>query len=195
MNNNTLDFTTVDNNTDMNSLLDYIDALDAEDANLREDKNLDTYSIQDDSTADYYIRQYKKTQNEIEDAQATAKKAIQAYTEKVESWLSKTTNSLENKQFYFQTMLENYAHAKLDGTKKKSLRLIEGSIGFHKQQPQYIYDDNVLAATLDSKYLKPVVNKALLKKDGVIRNGQFYLNDVPISGVTIEERDKKFVVK
>lgn len=150
--------------------------------------------------ANNYIRKYKELEAEIQSIQATAQEAVDQYTQKVEMWEQNQLQQIKRRLQFCKFALEQYTQNNLtDG--KKSLRLIEGTIGFRKQPPALVYDDeeeviNYLKQTRpDLIKEKLALDKNNLKKDGQIVDDTFMLDGKPIPGVSVEQKDKQFVVK
>lgn len=179
------------------SLLDFIEEEESEEYGTGENEN---FTISSPDQANYYIKKVKETRDEIAEVEATAKKKIEEYVDKVNRWRDSVTAPLENRERYFTNLLEVYAATTLEGTSKKSLKLIEGTLGFKKQIPQYNYEDEVLlefAKTSAMDYVKTAlsVDKGKLKKEATVKSGKLYIGDVEVKGVSVVAREDKFDVK
>lgn len=181
----------------MNNLLDFINEMEEDELEIPDHEPM---SIESMDQANYYVRRLKEIQAEKKQIEDTAKAQIESYVEKVEQWLKSTTNPLDYSEEFLTGLLEVYTAGMLEGSSKKSLKLIEGTLGFRAQQPEYIYDDEALlnyVETSATDYLKtkPSVDKSALKKVAKIKGNQLFLGDKPVQGVTILKRDPKFSVK
>lgn len=158
------------------------------------------FRIQSTDQANYIARKVKELRAEQEEAQKTAKMQIEAYKERVETWLEQVMKPLQNQEEFFLRLLEDFAREKLSGSNKKSLKLIEGTLQFRKQQDKFEYDDDLLLNYVESnlpEYIKTKlsVDKVNLKKAGKVKNGRLYINDEPVAGIAIMPQDDKFDVK
>ena len=77
-----------------------------------------------------------------------------------------------------------------------------GIIAIKKQLPQYDYNDEAViswAKEMAPEFVKTTVkeslNKAELKKQCKVTNGELYLSGQKVPGVIVTDRDDKFEVK
>lgn len=185
-------------NSFLDDLLAFVEKTEAEELDLTNVN--EGFSIQSTDQANYIAKKVKELRAEQEEAAATAKEQIKAYQEKVEMWLEKVVNPLKNQEEFYLRLLENFAREKLEGSSKKSLKLIEGTLQFRKQQDKYEYEDNVLQAFVEENLpdyvkVKTSVDKTKLKKDATVVNGQLYIDGTLVEGVTVMKQDDKFDVK
>ena len=185
----------------MEDLLSEIDEQEVKAADIDQVRNR---GITNDDQADFFIRRYKALEDTCCNINDAADQKLSDYQEKVESWRENQLKSYQYTMDYIRGMLEAYAHSRLEGSKKRSLKLIEGSIGFVKQQPAYEHDDDKLREYLGSvsngdKYLQqvpPKVKWGELKKIGTLDNdGVFRINGTAVPGVVVTKRQDKFAVK
>jgi hypothetical protein len=158
------------------------------------------FQIETMEQANYITRKLKELRAEQEQIEETAKRELRRYEDKVNTWKEKTLSPLQNQEQFYMSLLESFARQKLEGSNKKSLKLIEGTIGFRKQQDKYEYDDKVLTAYLEENHkdlvkYKASPDKIALKKAGEVKNGVLYINGKAVPGVTIIPQDEKFEVK
>ncbi|MED1125200.1 host-nuclease inhibitor Gam family protein [Bacillus atrophaeus] len=185
-------------NSFLKDLLSFVEETEVEEFDLT---NIDeSFSIQTMDQANYIARKLREIREERKEAEETAKAQIAAYERKVSTWLEKVSNPLNSQEQRFLQMLEVFAAEKLEGSNKKSLKLIEGTLQFRKQHDKYEYEENTLLAFAESnlpKYIKtkPSVDKAKLKKDAEVKDGQLYIGDNVVQGVTVIPQPVKFDVK
>lgn len=186
-------------NSFLDDLLSFVEEVEVEENNI--DVTKEGFSIETMEQANYITRKLKEAREEKAELIEVAKDAIAKYEAKIERWKEATMSPLENQEQRYLSLLEVFATNKLEGSNKKSLKLIEGTLAFRKQQDKYEYEDNVLLAYLEENYkkeyvnYKPSSNKAELKKAGKAKDGKFYLGDVEIPGITVTPQDQKFEVK
>lgn len=179
------------------SLLDYVDEI--EDVETSQDN--DHFHIENMDQANYYIKKYKELDQEEQTINETAKEYLNSYKEKVDSWQNKVLEPIQNKKNYYEYLLKEYASNQLQGTKKKSIKLIEGTLGFRKSNPNIIYDENeMLEYLINEEYDRLYktsykIDKRELQSLTEIKDGELYLDDNKLDFVQIEEREPSFSIK
>lgn len=185
----------------LNDLLFDIEQQEIDELNLNE--VTPAAGIASDQQAEFFIRRYKRLKDTEEMINNTADQQIKAYREKVDNWRESELHSVKAQMDYISLILESYAKTKLTG-KKKSVKMIEGTLGFSKQQPKFDWDDKKLREFLSkteggSQYLEPQEPKVKwgeFKKAGDIdSDGIFRYNNETVPGVVVTTRPDKFSVK
>ncbi|PTY93009.1 host-nuclease inhibitor Gam family protein [Heyndrickxia sporothermodurans] len=185
-------------NSFLDDLLSFVEEAEVEELDLT---TVDEgFSIQNMDQANFIAKKVKEVRAEMEEAAETAQAYLESYQEKISNWLEKTQNPLRNQEAYLLRLLENFARTKLEGSNKKSLKLIEGTLQFRKQQDKYEYEDNVLLTYAENNLpqfikTKLSVDKTELKKKATVKNGELYIDGVLVPGVTVTAQDEKFDVK
>lgn len=184
----------------ISAMEDLLNFIEKEDDTLIGD--VDThYIIKNQDEANIYIKRYKNIVAQMNEIEKTSKEALSKYADKVNTWKESCLMPLQRKLQYYETLLQQYAEHQLEGSNKKSLKLIEGTIGFRTPPVKFNYNDEEVLYWLKqvnaSDYLKETttINKEALKKAGAIKDDKFYINDVEVPGITLTKQDKKFVVK
>ena len=169
---NPIDGTTMD--FLMNDLDDSVAAAEKEALGLNgevEAEEDDGYKIETRDQAEYYTRRLVQAQRENAAVELAAKTRINEYRERVNAWkeskLKENAGDIER----WTGLLRTWAEKELEGSKrKKSVKLIEGTLSFHKKD-DYQFDDEKIIAYLQSqnredliRYAAPEVNKTALKK-------------------------------
>lgn len=170
---------------------------------VEEQQDSESFEIESVMQADFFIRKYKELAAEKKEFERIAKEKLEFEKNKVEAWLEKHNKQINTSLEYIEKLLKSYAIENIDTTsKKKSISLPEGIIGFRKQQDEYAYENDVIADYLrtinDSRFFIPVEPKLdikTLKKTGKAVDGKFYLNDRLVPGITVTPREDKFEVK
>lgn len=179
------------------SLLEAIDSEEVSELGINAD---DKFTIQTKEQAEYLVKTYKKLLEEVENVNKTAKEYISKHKEKAEKWQRAEIRKREGTMCWFETRLRAYAEKQLEGTKKRSLNMIEGTLGFRKNE-SVEYDDeellNYLKVTAPNYLEQPPlkIKKAELKKNGEFRNGKFILDDKEVPGVMKIVLPDNFAVK
>lgn len=170
------------------------------------------YHIKSESEANYFIKKYKDLVEKRNSVNATAKAEIERYTLLVNSWKEKELNELANTESFFLSILEEYARKELEekGGKKKSINLIEGTLGFRKQQNDLLYDEEQVVEFCKKHLLeayslgiiappKPItydIDKRALK-EVVLKSEdrKLHLNGEVLPDFQVLEKEEKFGVK
>lgn len=187
-------------------LFEEIDAEEAKELQI-EDPTAEGFSIKSEKQANYFIRRLKKIQSEKAEAARMSQEALNEYTVKVQRYLDGVCNPLNSQEEFFLAALHEYAlKEKQKDPKKKTFKMIEGTLAFKKQVPEYLYDDDALKKflkedkSLEKDYLKEKTtytpDKVKIKADGTVnKTGQLLLNNKIVTGITVTERPEKFEVK
>lgn len=186
----------------MDQLLAFIDESDAESLDIQlEPKEVTPIT---EEQAEYYIRLYKKLKKEQQEAIETAEAYIQKAKDKAEAWLEKREADSAFLKKLCEDKLKSFLEDNLakNGSKKRSIALIEGTIGFRKQQDNYEYhDEKRTLSYLEENGLKeyinykPSINKTVLKKAAIVTNGRLYIDGREVPDITVTPRDDKFEIK
>lgn len=176
--------------TAFKSLMDYVDEVEAE---TYTSEDTGAYRISGRNEAEYRIKEYQQITQQIADSKKAAADYVEEATKKANEWLDKELNSLVNRKQFLESILRDYAEEQLKDSKKKSLKLIGGTLAFRKPAPKVDYDDNVLRKYLFMnavsflKKQEPKVDHAELKKAAEIRGDKMFLNGKEIPGVTVTQ--------
>ncbi len=185
-------------NSFLEDLLSFIDEAEVEEANFNEKE--DGFCIESMDQANYIAKKLKELRKEKQEIEESAKNAMDKYAAKIQAWKEKNLGPYENQEEFFLRMLKSFAEEKLRGSTKKSIKLIEGTIGFKKQQDKYEYEDEQLLEFLESSHkefvkYKPSVDKIKLKSETTPKEGKLYFGEVLIPGVTVTPQEEKFDLK
>ena len=151
------------------------------------------FAIETRDQAEYYTRRLVEAQRHDAAVKAAAKKRIQEYTERVKAWEESELKEHAFDVERWTSLLRIWAEKEIVGSKKKSIKLVEGTLSFHKDT-EIKYDDEKLIPYLKKnyKYLlveqEPKVDKLALKK-------KFNLEKDKIPGVTFIQKPDSFSVK
>ena len=181
----------------LEELTDFIEEEEIQELELDQDELI----IKDTRQAEYFLKKVKELQREKEEIEQTAQFAIEEYQKKVEKWKKQKLSPIENTIEYFSNLLDSFARYKLEGSSKKSLKLIEGTIGYRSQAPKYNYEDEKALVEFleknapDFLRYKKEPDKSQLKKQAEVVDGKLYIDDKLVEGITVEERGDAFYVK
>ena len=164
-----------------------------------ENRNLAVVSTIDE--ANYTIRRIKELQEQKEHDIAEAERMLKLYKDKVKMFIDSKCSSYDFEIERLQQMLEPYIQSSLEETGKKSVKFIEGTAGYRKQEKLIDHDDIELEKEVkgidDDKYFKTVTKFSWpnLKKDLEFVDGKVLLNGKELTNVRYEDRDDAFYVK
>lgn len=183
----------------LEDLLNFVDETEAEETGLN---SADAgFIIDTPQQANYVLRKVKEIRKQAEDVRVTAQQEVDKYAAKVQVWADKQLSQMEYSENYFLSLLEDYARSHIDPNgKKKSLSLIDGTVGFRKATDKYEYQDDILISALQEKHpelieMKPSLKKAELKKIIKVKEDGVYLDDILLTGLTVTPQPEKFEVK
>lgn len=164
-----------------------------------ENRNLAVVSTIDE--ANYTIRRIKELQEQKEHDIAEAERMLKLYKDKVKMFVDSKCSSYDFEIERLQQMLEPYIQSSLEQTGKKSVKFIEGTAGYRKQEKLIDHDDVELEKEVkgidDEKYFKTVTKFSWsnLKKDLEFVDGKVLLNGKELTNVQYEDCDDAFYVK
>lgn len=164
-----------------------------------ENRNLAVVSTIDE--ANYTIRRIKELQEQKEHDIAEAERMLKLYKDKVKMFVDSKCSSYDFEIERLQQMLEPYIQSSLEESGKKSVKFIEGTAGYRKQEKLIDHDDVELEKEVkgidDEKYFKTVTKFSWsnLKKDLEFVDGKVLLNGKELTNVRYEDRDDVFYVK
>ena len=159
----------------------------------------ETFTITDESSANWALRKIKQMNDTIESNNALA----QAEIDKIEQWQNEVNEQAQSSIDYFQSLLAQYAIKKREEDPKfKSLKLPNGRIGFRKSQDKWVYDNDKLIESLEKAELKDFIrvkkepSKKDIKKAFEVVDGKVVNPDTGevIEGITVENQADKFNV-
>lgn len=184
----------------LDQLNEFLDSEEIKELNI---DNVETFSIKNMEQANYFIKKVLDARSEQDNINNIAEQEIAKTTTKITTWRDKENRKRQNDIDFITNLLRTYAEAELAISKKKTINLPYGSIGFKKVADKFEYDEAALLSflqeseTLKEKYikLKPSPDKVQLKKDGESIKGDFYIGDTKIAGITVTPQEQKFEVK
>lgn len=185
-------------NSFLNDLLEFIDEQEVQELGL--DTADETYTIRDMSHANYIVKKLREVRNQKEEIEEVCLKQMQSYQDKIQRYRENVLKPLIGTETYLLGLIQEFAKRELEGSTKKSLKLIEGTAQFRTPPAKFEYDEEVLLAFLQTDlpdFVKqtPSINKADLKKAGKVDKGALLVDGKTIPGVTITPQEEKFEVK
>lgn len=154
--------------------------------------------------ANYFLKLVKNIDEDIATMEDLSNEEINKTIERIEAFKQSKIEPLLRQREYFCRLLKNFAEAELADSKKRSLKLPNGTLSISKQQPVYTYEDETvidwllknqgeqfISTKIDNKINKVELKKAIQLND----QGIPVLGDKEIPGLTVEAREDKFTVK
>ncbi len=183
----------------MNELLKELEEFIEQESDINESD--ESYKIKNEEEANEVLRRIKYFNSEIENVNKISDSEIERYTKLINDYREKKLLEFNNRMEHYQLLLEDYAKEQLKNKKAKTISLPFGKIGFKKQQDTFNYDEDTLLEYLrnnSSDFIKVTtkesIEKAKLKKAGVVENGHLYLDGKLVDGVTVTKNDDKFII-
>lgn len=183
------------------TIFDFLDEVEEEKRSLEDER--ERYKITDTNTAENVLARYKRIQNRMLNLNAQADEYVAQVQAKHKAYMDTVIEPMKQELEFLADRLSEFAQEQLKNSKKKSLKLVEGTLAFKRTQDKYNHDDAAILEYIKNaknlqQYLKPQPAKldwAKMKEDGefrayndeagnVIEN--FYVNDVKIPMVSIE---------
>jgi len=158
----------------------------------------DRFRITTLEQANWALRKIRAFKKQMEENERLAKAEI----ERIQEWLQKENEKAQKSIQFFEYLIGEYLAEERKKDPKFRLSTPYGKATFRKQQPKWVYDDEVLLKWLKSKNMrdyiriKEEVNKADLKKVLKIAGDKAVTEDGEIvEGIKIEEQPEKLVVE
>lgn len=106
---------------------------------VQQEQEKDSFVVDSMEKADWVLSKIAKCRARMQENEAYAKKQIEKFT----TWLDEV-NAMENESIsYFENVLKPYLESAIVGTKKKSVKLPNGTIGF-RRSTNFVKDDSAL---------------------------------------------------
>lgn len=154
--------------------------------------------------ANYFIKLVKNIDEDIASIEELCKEEINKTIKRIEEYKESQIKPLLMHKTYYMKLLQNFTMYELENSKKKSIKLPNGTLSISKQQPLWDYNDEQLIEWLldnskdnfISRKIEEKVDKVALKKSIVLNDNNVpTLEGVEVPGLTITERDDKFTIK
>ena len=190
----------------MIDILDYLKEVEDEEdflVGIEEEKENQECVIQDDMTAERFIKRYKEIIKETDEAKLYAENYIKDAQMKAEKYLESVTKVLNYQESYIYNQLKMYAsEKKKEG--KKSVKFVNGTLKFKKAPEKYSYDDEELLKFLKDNKLDEYINIKVSPKWGELKKASslekndeetvMKINDKEISCVSVQEMPEGFYI-
>lgn len=163
----------------------------------------DAPTIDSMQKANYFLKLIKAIDEDIAGIEELCVEEIKKTTERVNNYKESVVAPLLTRREYFMRLLKNFTEHELVNSKKRSIKLPNGTLSISKQQPVWTYDDDAIIEWLTSNNateyvstkVEQKIDKVALKKAIVFDEDTPKLNGVEIPGLEITPREDKFTVK
>lgn len=195
------------------SIYDFIEATLAADNEDDEDRQPvnDKFAITNDAAAEKALWYYKKLNADIAALQQQAHDYVKEAERTANAFLAKNCKPKEDYKEILEQRLLDFAQKETAERHTKSIKLLNGTLSFVKQQPKYERDEEIIIDYIHSikdmdnslqKFLKPQPDKldwAALKKEGSVQDidgtKKLVVGSTIIPSVTVIEQDRSFKIK
>lgn len=185
------------------NLLEFINDVSLDNPNYEFDES---YEIKDNKTANLIlgsIKELREQRSEIEEECANMKLEYEA---RIEAYKNNRLNSINNMESILSAQLQQYADNELaKQPKKKSIRLLNGTLGYRKSPVSLVYGDTepILKQLLSNKKLKEdcVRTKQEIDKSSIRKiyttddDNNILIHDIKIDGIKALVSPDVFYVK
>lgn len=164
----------------------------------------DAPTINSMQKANYFLKLIKMIDSDITSIEELCQEEIRKTTERINTYKESQLTPLLRQKEYYTKLLKNFAEHELADSKKRSIKLPNGTLSISKQQPLWTYDDEEIINWLAvnngdqfiSRKIEEKIDKVALKKAIVLND-----EDIPtyegkeVTGLVVTQREDKFTVK
>ena len=101
------------------------------------------FKVTDEASAEWVLEKLEKNAK----ARALVEEQYERMIARHEAWRADALKEIDESNAYFQSLLRPWAETKLAGSKKKSVKLPSGRVGFRAGSKTYMLDGEKVAAT------------------------------------------------
>ena len=163
------------------------------------------FAVTDESSAEWVLEKMEENAK----ARALIEEQYKRMIARHEKWREEALKELEDNDAYFQSLLRPWAETKLAGSKKKSVKLPSGRVGFRAGSKTYMLDGEKVAAT-SARLLSfvKVEDESFIERKESVRWGDYKktlqvtdsgrvvtADGVPIPGMTCTQGEPSFYVE
>lgn len=188
------------NNDFLKELEEFVSAEEAKSLGI--DIEADSVKIETPSQADYFLGLLNKAQAEINYINTVCDTKIEQTIERVNRFREQNIKGLSSQINYYTMLLETYAQETLANSKKKSMKLTEGTLGIKKQADKIDYDEELVMDYLKANHpefvrvkTKEEIDKTNLKKAAESINGALIIDGKEVEGIKVVPQPDKFYIK
>lgn len=165
---------------------------------FEEEEIQESFKVTDLNSANWCMRKMRANEKKLAEYKELAKAEI----ERINAWLKKEAEKIDNSNSFFQVKLEEYFLEQRANDPKFKLSTPYGKMSTRKQHPKWYYDEDKLLSYLKESNkaefirTKEEIDKAKLKKSVSVKEGRAVTEDGEIiECITIEEQPDKITIK
>lgn len=168
------------------------------------------WAIKDIMTAEHAIKSYKSLEFQVAQAKEIAEQYVKQAEQTAKKYLAAVNGPKERQMAYLENNLRLFANDQRKGTRKKSIKLVNGTLSFTSQQPKFERDEEVILDFISGleqdnplrQFLKPQPDKLNwkdLKSNSTVKivddESKMFAFGQEIPSVKIIEVDESFKIK
>lgn len=168
------------------------------------------WTIRDIMTAENAIKSYKSLEFQVAQAKEIAEQYVKQAEQTAKKYLAVINGPKERQMAYLENNLRLFANDQRKGTRKKSIKLVNGTLSFTSQQPKFERDEEVILGFISGleqdnplrQFLKPQPDKLNwkdLKSNSTVKivddESKMFVFGQEIPSVKIVEVDESFKIK
>lgn len=168
------------------------------------------WTIRDIMTAENAIKSYKSLEFQVAQAKEIAEQYVKQAEQTAKKYLAVINGPKERQMAYLENNLRLFADNQRKGTRKKSIKLVNGTLSFTSQQPKFERDEEVILGFISGleqdnplrQFLKPQPDKLNwkdLKSNSTVKivddESKMFAFGQEIPSVKIVEVDESFKIK
>ena len=120
--------------------------------------------------ANFYLKLVKSIDEDVASVEELCKEEIKKYEERIAKYKSSQIEPLLRQREYFIGLLKNYTEHELADSKKRSIKLPNGTLSLSKQQPLWEYENEdsiieTLKALKYDEFINVKVEESINKKE------------------------------
>lgn len=193
------------------SIYDFIEKAIAEEEGEEQQSAIDVNALSTKAEAERTLWYYKKLQLEIISMKQQAEDYVKEAQKTADLFLQKNCVRKEEILTSLEQKLRDFAQREIGNTNIKSIKLVNGTLSFVKQQPKYERNEEVILDYISTiadydnpllSFLKPQPAKldwTGLKKAGVVKEldgvKRLIVGNVTVPSVKIIDQDRAFRIK
>lgn len=154
--------------------------------------------------ANYFLKLVKAIDEDIAAIDELCNEEIKKTTERITRYKEDQIAPMLRQRDYFVKLLRNFTEHELQDSKKRNIKLPNGTLSITKQQPLWTYEDEAIINFLTANHgenfvstkIEEKIDKVAFKKAITInKQGIPTFNGLEVPGLTVTEREDKFTVK
>lgn len=164
----------------------------------------DSPTINSLQKANYFLKLIKNIDEDIKSIEELCKEEVDKTIKRIGEYKESQIKPMLAHREYYMKLLKNFTMHEIANSKKKSIKLPNGTLSISKQKPMWEYDEDTILNWLSlnhgdkfiSRKIEEKIDKNELKKNIVLDDNNIpTLEGTEVPGLVITEREDKFTVK